>query len=229
MPFPFYQDKDLLISFFDDRVIKNSISINKTYQFNFQEFIDNHRINLTNRTKLIDPRYKTISLLNKVLEVLMNRKEIFEYEYSNKTAYFFDSDEKRISLKHLNKTSKSIRGKSGDYFWFYGISSNVALNPFPHYKISHHVIFKDQDGQTVDKDLQHSLRRSTCNNWFNKDWLDRLLAWFTKLSCENERISAHVDLDKVVSINSTPHEILSPVGYQAVSYTHLTLPTIYSV
>ena len=40
LPFPFYQDKDLLISFFDDRVIKNSISINKTYQFNFQEFID---------------------------------------------------------------------------------------------------------------------------------------------------------------------------------------------
>lgn len=213
-PFPYYQDKDLIISFFDERVIKNSVPPRATYEFKFDDFIEHEKIKLTKRTTLASPRKKVIALLNELFHIYLLDKPVFQYEFSNKTSYFFNSEKQNVSLKHLGKTRKSISGYSSGYSWYYGISFFAALNPFPHYKIYHHVVFKDSENKLVDQTLQHKLRRSTCSNWYNRDWLERLMAWFTNLADFDEEISVHVDLDCTVCVDSIPHKVYSPVGYK---------------
>lgn len=212
-PFSYYQDKDLLISFFDKKVIQNELNVRQTYEYLFQDFINQDVINLTKYTELYNPRWKIISLLNKLFPEYLKGKNLFPYEFSNKTGFFFKKGMGSTSLKHLDKTRKSLVGKKDKYSWHYGVSVYAALHPFPHYKISHHVVFKNGDGKLVNKNLQHSLRRSACSTWFNRDWLELLLAWFTEVAQGEKHIKVYVDLDKVLQIHSTPHLLISDIGY----------------
>lgn len=169
---------------------------------------------MTKRSTLYSPRRKVIALLNSVFRTHLVDKSLFEYDFSSKTGYFFNSEKNIVSLKHLDKTRKSISGKSSGYSWYYGISFFAALNPFPHYKINHHVVFKDSEKRLVDQSQQHTLRRGTCNTWYNRDWLERLMAWFANLADSEKEIPVHVDLDSIISIDAIPHKVQSPVGYK---------------
>ncbi len=130
----------------------------------------------------------------------------FKWTYENKRS---------VSLKHFKKGRRTIMGRVKEDYWFYGISSAAALYPFPHYKFTHHIFFKNDDLIYLDSDAQHQRRRSFAAGWFNRKWLETLFAFIKMLNGNEikESIDFPVDSQKFLSVDVVPFELWSEHGY----------------
>jgi TIR domain len=215
--FPHIVESRYIITFVGSEINK-SIKLNRSLAFTTESFCANEDADLGRNLLIVDTKKKLIKLLNLLLSDHLKSQNLGIYSQSSNREIFFhkknDEQKKKISLKKYGRSTKALNGRKADTDWYYAVSFNAKLFPIPHYKISHHLYF-EKDGTALDKDGQHEYRRSTASGWYNKDWLDMLLAFFLKLNnAEENVICIPVSPKRNVFINCEPHALLSDYGYQ---------------
>ncbi len=216
LSFTFIRYENAIIAFHDGNSFEDKFI--SSYELFLETFINDDELILDDVLTIKEPSKKIITLLNKTLKRFYIKKGLLKYELSGKhEAYYFpydDINKKQVSLKHLGRTRKALVGNQQGVYWQYGLSHQASILPFPHYKIYHHLFFSDSNKKLLDKDLQKIYRRSVPSDWYNRDWLDLLLACFTKLTEENDQ---YIKLYEVaggnISLDNVPEIFNSEVGY----------------
>jgi len=79
----------------------------------------------------------------------------------------------------------------------------------------------DISGQVLPKRTAISRRKHLCKGWWNKEWLDRLLAVCQYLA-DDDRILIGGQQDEQVIISATPVSLSAPLGINEVALGHLS-------
>ena len=216
LPFTFIRYESAIIAFHDGNSFEDKFI--SSYELMVEIFLTDNELKLEDILTIKEPNKKLIALLNKSLKRLYTKKGLLKYELSGKRdAHYFphdDMNKKQVSLKHLGRTRKSLVGNQQGVYWHYGLSHQAALLPFPHYKIYNHLFFSDINKKLLDKDLQKIYRRSIPSDWYNRDWLDLLLACFTKLSEENNQfVKLYEVTGGSITLANIPVIFNSSIGY----------------
>lgn len=111
------------------------------------------------------------------------------------------------------KTMHRLNGPTWVRFWHFAVQARAQFFPVWAYLITNHVVFSE-DGQRLwdSPERQHSARRSQCNNWWNDDWRDRMLAMMTWLANGSGHISIECGGD-VIQVALRPLTFTSPVRF----------------
>ena len=219
LPFTFIRYENAILTFHDGNTYEDKFL--DSFDLQTEDFFQETDLRLNDQITIKEPPKKIVSLLNKALKSYYIKLGLHKYQLSGKReAYFFPYNElnkKQISLKHLGRTRKALVGNQLGVYWHYGISHKVDLLPFPHYKIYHHLFFSDLEKKLVDKRSQIIYRRSIPSDWYNRDWLDLLLACFTKL-CGDEYgvIKLYEVVGRDITISPLPELYNSNIGYNEV-------------
>jgi len=138
-----------------------------------------------------------------------NKKEIFHFPFSAE-------NKKMVNLKQIGKTRRTVIGVASEFTWYFAISHAASTFPYPNFKIFYHLVFCDNNGKHLPSDDQHELRRSLPSDWFNRKWLETLLAMMLKISAfdPDNKIKIEVDSNKYIAVNVIPIDIISQVGYK---------------
>lgn len=116
---------------------------------------------------------------------------------------------------HNRKKTKNLIGRYNKYFfWHFGVSIKVLLEPDLYYSLKSHVLFSD-DGYTVweDEARMHRSRRAKCRMWFNEEWRDQLIAFINALAKENGNIDIKLSNDFYVKMPLFTELFYSTIGY----------------
>lgn len=217
LPLTFIRHGNSIISFSDvDKLDDKFLS---SYEFDTNLFTSNEEIKLEDSYSIQEPNKRLIWLLNKSFKSFLINRGLKKYQLSsNKEAFYFpynDINKKQVSLKNLNRSRKALVGIQNGAIWQYGVSQKADLQPFPHFKIFPHIIFSDLKYTLLDKVQQHAFRRSVPSDWFNRDWLDLLMAFFTRLNNnEDNYISLKKETGGDIRIASIPEVYSSGFGYR---------------
>jgi hypothetical protein len=151
-------------------------------------------------------------------------KGLRPYEYSSKQVGFHVTDEtlpigKKIAWGSGGKRRLSMLcNTAGGRVWQYGVTVIPSLWPVPHLRFKARVLFSTLAGQkagdVLDKDKQHSLRRSVCKGWRNKAWHGRLMAFLQVLALGKATIEVPLARGVFFSLAARPIEVTSPVTTQ---------------
>lgn len=223
MPFTYIREGDRLITFASTETFKNYTKLNSSSSIKVTELHNNDTIEVDSKFQLKDPNKKLVKLLNKIFRSYLIRNKLKIYKQANKREIFHfpysKENLKMISLKQINKTRRTIIGTTSEFTWFFAISHAASSFPYPNYRIFYHLVFTDNKGRYLDKDDQHELRRSFPSDWFNRKWLETLLAMMLKVSGfdVDNKIKIEVDTNNFLTINIQPIEILSNIGYKEPS------------
>jgi hypothetical protein len=219
MPFTYIREADRLISFTSTDTFKEYSKLISSYQVPVDKLFDNETIQVDEKFQLIEPNKKLVKLLNKIFRSHLikggmriyeqaNNKEVFHFPYS-------PENKRQVSLKQVGKTRRSVIGVTSEFTWYFAISHSASTFPYPNYKIFYTLIFTDNHGKHLKSDDQRELRRSLPSDWFNRKWLETLLAMMLKVAnfdIDNQ-IKVQVDTNQILSINILPIEIISQIGY----------------
>lgn len=209
------REDDIIVTFWERKILQKYVTINDTRKEDFRTFVkyDDGDYSLFG-SKISKPNWKVIELLRKVFENFFTEGDFFSYEYSNRDGFFNKKKKNSVSLKHLGKTRKSISGTAfKNYDWFYGVSLNFATHPELFLKVSSRVIFKNNLGRVLGKEEQHTFRRKFCSNWYNRDWYELMLAFFSQVSDGSEYYSIPINTNKELRIKSIPLNFKTNYGY----------------
>lgn len=211
------RDKNKLISFEKNFSSEFHQSIVSSKSILTSKFMSNKAIELDDGYVLPFPNKKLIELLNLTFRNFLTSKNLCRYLLSgNKELYYYDySDEnkKQINLAKFGKNRKQIVGNYKDSKWHYGITYSSGLFPEPHFKISSHLVFTDNMGTPLNKANQHKYRRSLAKSWFNKDWLELMLAFFTRLADNHDCINIDNNSEAEILLEIAPISLDSKYGY----------------
>lgn len=219
MPYTYIREGDRLISFFTNETIQEYTKIRSSHSLPVTDLLSDKELHIDERFKLIEPNKKLIKLLNKIFKSHLISKKLRIYKQANKKEIFHfrlsPENKKMVSLKQIGKARRTIIGVTSEFTWYFAISHAASIYPYPNFKIFYHLVFTDNDGKYLGPDDQHELRRSLPSNWFNRKWLETLLAMMLKISDYNldKQIKIEVDTNKFVTIDVLPIEIISSVGY----------------
>jgi hypothetical protein len=121
-----------------------------------------------------------------------------------------------VNLKQVGKSRRTVIGKASEFTWYFAISHAASTFPCPNFKIFYHLVFTDNYGKYLPPDDQHELRRSLPSDWFNRKWLETLLAMMLKVSGYDydNQIKIEVDNNIFLNIDILPIESVSTVGYK---------------
>ena len=216
LPFTFIRYENAILTFHDGNIAEDKFL--DSYDLHTEDFLSEVDLKINDLITIKEPNKKIVALLNKILKSFYFKKGLLKYQLSGKReAYFFpynDINKKQVSLKHLGRTRKALVGNQKGVYWHYGISHKADLLPFPHYKIYHHLFFSDLEKKLVDKRSQIIYRRSIPSDWYNRDWLDLLLACFTKLcGDENSFIKLYEVAGRNITTSPIPEIFNSDMGY----------------
>jgi len=220
LTFTFIRYENAIITFHDGSTFEDKFI--DSYDLPLNNLLDDLDFNLDDRLLIKEPKKKIIALLNKSLKSFYAHNGLLKYQLSGKReAYYFpynDINKKQVSLKQLGRTRKALVGNQQGVYWHYGISHEADLLPFPHYKIYHHLFFSDLNKKLIDKDLQKIYRRSIPSDWYNRDWLDLLLACFVKLSNgENQFLKLYEVVGRDITVSNIPELFIANIGYLEVN------------
>lgn len=216
--YPHITESRYVITFVDKESIRQSIALNKSFEFSINQFQKKEDIQISQHFILIEPNKKLIKLLNQAFNNFLKSTGLKTYSQSSDREIFYfpkkEGDKKKISLKIYGRSNKAITGKCGDVSWNYAASGVAKLFPITFFKISHHLYF-EKDGKALDKDGQQEYRRSVASGWYNKDWLDMLLAFFQKLKNSNNTDEVIIPLSDTYQllINCEPLKLTAMHGY----------------
>jgi hypothetical protein len=144
-------------------------------------------------------------------------------------AYFTKDmfERSRVNFQHSNgyTGSRALAGEASSWngrtqsavtrHWHYGISADPRIGRQPMLRINGHVIFSD-DGKNIwsSKPRLHSARRKQCKNWWNDEWLDRMLCATHWLAAGTPNIQMRVGSDAFIAVDKSPMCFTSPVSYK---------------
>jgi hypothetical protein len=120
-----------------------------------------------------------VQLINKGFELRMKKKQVQDYQMSNKIAYWIEKG--TLEKDKFNKIM--LVGKMLDKNWHFGISAAGKLYPSHVLMVSSHIFFTS-DGKTLidSKSKQHKARRKQGAKWWNNDWRTKLCAFIQYIS-----------------------------------------------
>lgn len=219
MPFTYIREADRLISFTSEETFKGYTKIISSYSIPVSQLYDNDTLRIDDKFELKEPNKKLVKLLNKIFRSHLIRSGMRKYEQANRKEVFhfsYSPDNKRqVSLKQIGKTRRAIIGVTSDFTWYFAISHSASTFPYPNFKIFYTLIFTDNHGKHLKADDQQELRRSLPSDWFNRKWLETLLAMMLKISNfeKDNRIKIQIDTNKFLSVDILPIEINSEIGY----------------
>jgi hypothetical protein len=220
MPFTYIREADRLISFASEDTFKGYTKLISSYAFPVSHFINMETMQVDNKFQLIEPNKKLVKLMNKVFRSHLKRQEMRVYEQANKREIFHypysPFNKKQVSLKQIGKTRRTIIGVTSDFTWYFAISHAASTFPYPNYKIFYHLVFADNKGKYLSSDDQHELRRSLPSDWFNRKWLETLLAMMLKIANfdRDNQIKIQIDTNKFLTVDILPIDIVSQIGYK---------------
>lgn len=219
MPYTYIKEADRLITFVSKKTIEGYTTLNSSYQIETSKLFNPESIPFDDTFTLIEPNKKIVKLLNKIFRSYLirnglriyeqaNRKEIFYYPYTLENA-------KMISLIKLGKSRRTIMGRNSEFTSFFAISHSASLFPSPTFRIYYHLVFTDNNGVLLNTEAQHAYRRTVPSGWFNRKWLETLLAMMVKVSNfdTQKKIRIQVDDKDSVIVDVLPIDIISSVGY----------------
>ena len=151
----FVEHSKNIVTFSSKYEVEKFITLNYSFEFNTEDFINLESIKVNDKIDIAEPRYLLIRLLNSIFKVFLYKCGLTKYENVSKSSkkrnifHFKNTHENRkmISLKSIGKTRRNVIGKTHNFVWFYGISYKATLEPFIGYKISHHLVFTDNNGK----------------------------------------------------------------------------------
>lgn len=219
MPFTYIREGARLISFVSDKTVAEYSRLKSSISFSPDAFFTPETIAVDKQFQLIEPNKKLVKLLNKVFRSHLIRNHLKKYEQSSRKEIFYfpfsDENKRMVSLKNLGKSRRNIMGSTTDFTWHFAISHSASLSPVPCLRIFYHLVFTDNYGKILSSDDQHELRRSLPSGWFNRKWLETLLAMMLKIGrFDNQNlIKIPIDKNNTLSVGILPIDLLSPIGY----------------
>lgn len=108
------------------------------------------------------------------------------------------------------------QSKARNVFWHYGVSAWPATAPFPHFRLSGHVIFTVDGRSTVgDAKRMHMMRRTLCKSWRNDRWRDLMLAFLGWVVGDATEMSIDMGGDAFITLEVPPVQFDVPFGLDA--------------
>lgn len=220
MPYNYIREGDRIITFSSKETISNYTRVKSSFSYSVEEFYSNDTMTIDNKFALHEPNKKLIKLLNKTFRSLLIRQHLRRYEQANKKEVFYFpysyENKKMVNLKSVGRNRRSVIGIKNNFTWHFAVSHAASTFPSPNFKIFYHIVFTDFDGKTLPSTEQHELRRSMPSDWYNRKWLETLLAMMFKISNEDPSGLIHIkiDNDRFMTVNVLPIEVESPVGYR---------------
>ncbi len=99
-------------------------------------------------------------------------------------------------------------------YWHFGVSANVAFEPFPLYQLIPRIVFSMDGKHPLNNSPgANRYRRSQGRDWWNAEWRDRVLALVWWLAGQKAHISVPLGPDASAKICSSPVSFHSPVSY----------------
>src|SRR6266568_153855 len=115
---------------------------------------------------------------------------------------------------------KSLMAKEGECRirnWHFGISAKSHLWPFTGLAVRAHVAFTENGVLYDSKARQHSARRNQCKNWYNDDWLGRILAAMSFLAGEGQdEFTVPLSAKESLSVRRLSVMFESPVSFELI-------------
>lgn len=220
LPFNKIREADRFITFASPETVKKSCLLKSFSQLPTTDLFQTESLEIDEKFTLIDPNKKLVKLLNRLFRNYLLHKGLRVYEQANKREIFHFpysiENKKQVSLKQIGKTRRTVIGVTSEFTWYFAISHAASTFPYPNFKIFYHLVFTDNKGNHLNSDDQHELRRSLPSDWFNRKWLETLLAMMLKISnfdIDNQ-IKIEVDINKFLTVNVLPIEIISEIGYK---------------
>ncbi|MEK6780950.1 MAG: toll/interleukin-1 receptor domain-containing protein [Bacteroidota bacterium] len=231
IPYPFTIESQFLITFASSDAISDYVKIAKSFDFDLQTFSESSEINISQGVTLIDPRKKLVRLLNNCFQVHAKNHKLIEWRKGKKIKkkhYYFvrsTSERSSVPLKRYNKprgrrdltgqTTEIVNGENRTVNWHFTISPSADLQPLPHFKIFYSLTFTNESQMRFEKDLHHKFRRSIPSDWYNRKWLETLLAAMLKISTsyESEFIRIPINSGEYLLIDNMPFNGVSLKGY----------------
>jgi hypothetical protein len=220
LPFNKIREADRFITFAGPVTVKKNCLIDSIAEIETTELFQTEPLKIDEKFILSDPNKKLVKLLNRIFRNYLLQKGLSIYEQSNKREIFYfpysPENKKQVSLKQLGKTRRTIIGVDSEFTWHFAISHAASTFPYPNFKIFYHIVFTDNTGKQLNFEEQHELRRSLPSGWFNRKWLETLLAMMLKISDFDIDNKIKIEVDKNISlqVNVLPIEITSSIGYK---------------
>jgi hypothetical protein len=220
LPFNKIREADRFITFATPDTVKSNCLIESYLKLDTANLFQTEPITIDKNFILQEPNKKLVKLLNRIFRYFLLQKGLSIYEQSNKKEIYYypysPENKKQVSLKQLGKTRRTVIGIDSDFTWHFAISHTASIFPCPNFKIFYHLVFTDNNGKHLNSDDQRDLRRSLPSGWFNRKWLETLLAMMLKISSFDidNKIKIEVDKNIFLIVNVLPIEITSPVGYK---------------
>lgn len=216
--FAFRREGKNIITFADHEATGLNCNPETSMNLDTSQLLTSHDLAIDGSLTLNEPNKKLIEIINKAFRKYLIMKELSRYSLAGwKDAFHFaynSSSRKLVNLKKYGKTRKGIVGKHRGHVWHYGISSAAGLFPLPHLKVSSHLLFSNNKGRYLNWKDQHSLRRSMPSEWYNRDWLELLLAFFLKLADGEDYIDLSSVAGQTFKLESRPILLNSGFGYE---------------
>ncbi|MBX2980931.1 MAG: toll/interleukin-1 receptor domain-containing protein [Flavobacteriales bacterium] len=219
-PFTYIEEGPYVISFASASALGPEVEIRSTREFTWDEFRQSATIALDPLFELIDPAKKLVKLINKTIHRHLLQQRLSRIEYaSRKSIYFYPytrENFKPVDLRLISSSRRSLLGRTSGFTWHFAISHNAILFPSPHVRIGYHLVFTDSQGRQIPKEQQATLRRSVPSSWFNRKWLEMLIAMMYKISGSNDEAMIRIPVapGQSLDIDVLPIAALSDVGYK---------------
>jgi len=157
-----------------------------------------------------DARRMIVRLCNLAIGKFFASKYLEPYQMSNKMGYWF-----KMGTLEKDKFNKVLMvGKQKDKHWHYGLSSYTKLYPFPVLVFNSHIYFTTDGVTLIDKaSIQHSARRKQGKGWYNDDWKNKMQAFVSFLSDNEETFSFDVGSEERIIISANPFSFTSQMSY----------------
>jgi hypothetical protein len=216
--FAFRKEGKKIITFATEEATSLDSSFGSSINLDTPQLFTTHNLTIDGNLMLSEPNKKLIEIINGILRKYLIMRQLRVYNLSGKKEVFhfpYTQDNKRlINLKRYGKTRKSIMGEYEGNIWHYGISFAAGLFPLPHIKVSSHLLFSKKTGWYLNKKEQHSLRRSMASEWYNRHWLELMLAFFLRLAEDRDYIDLSSVAGQGIELDSSPISLNSGFGYE---------------
>lgn len=231
IPYPLTLEANRIITFVKRETIDQYVSIKSSNEFNISSFLSNDDLIIDKFFTLKEPRKKLIRLLNNSFHSHLRKCDLICWirGKGKKTKVFYfkhkEDNLKFVSLRRYDKprgrrnivgvTNESINGIKTDVYWSFGFSSEVSLEPMPHYKIFYTLVFSNDKYRRFEKNVHHQLRRSVPSDWYNRKWFETMLAAMLKISptLDSTSIPIEIDNNKILLLDNEPVNGISKIGY----------------
>jgi hypothetical protein len=223
IPYPKLLVANYLIGFFPEEVARRFVESTATTDMPTDAFKSDETLLLIDGGELRSPKGKLIDLLNRSFSHQLRLAGLIHHK--DRDTFYFRKNAERdeaISLKHFGKRSRQITGvktvsidrKKMLVNWHYSLTASASLHPSPIFRLHYSLVLTDGRFRRFDDALSHSLRRKVPSDWYNRRWLETMLAAILKIATPNDDI-IEIDVggtDKLV-ISTTPISAESPMGY----------------